>query len=106
LKTTQTENPPKLFGGLYRNQVEAAGIETGPKSSENHAVGDQSGAESGALGVKNALARLPGNGASDQQCAPGIPKTVDAELLTVIDAWPDLPPLAKAGILAMVRSIR
>jgi hypothetical protein len=30
----------------------------------------------------------------------------DADLATVVDAWPELPPTIKAGILAMVKAAR
>ena len=64
--------------------VEAAGIEPGPKSTGNSGVGDQSGAECGALGV---------------QSAP-----IDPDLRAVIEHWPALPEAIKAGILAMIRA--
>ena len=32
-------------------------------------------------------------------------QVVDAELLEVVDAWPELPAALKSGILAMVRSV-
>jgi len=44
----------------------------------------QSGAESGALGAREA--------------------PVDPDLAAVVDAWPTLPAAIKAGILAMVRA--
>ncbi len=46
---------------------------------------EQRGAESGALGAREA--------------------SMDAELATVVEAWPTLPEAFKVGILAMVRSI-
>lgn len=66
--------------------MEAAGIEHGPKSSGNQGVGNQSGAESGALGAREA--------------------PIDPELAAVVDAWPALPAAIKAGILAMVRAAK
>jgi hypothetical protein len=45
---------------------------------------DQSGAECGALGAREA--------------------PIDADLAAVVDAWPELPSAIKAGILAMVRA--
>ncbi len=65
--------------------MEAAGIEHGPKSSGNQGVGNESGAECGALGAREALN------------APG--------LAEVVEAWPTLPEAIKAGILAMIRAV-
>lgn len=66
--------------------MEAAGIEPMAKSSENRGVGDQSGAECGALGAREA--------------------SIDPELAAVVDAWPGLPRAIKAAILAMIRAGR
>jgi hypothetical protein len=66
--------------------MEAAGIELGPQSSGNSALGGQSGAECGARGAQNA--------------------PIDPELAAVIDAWPALPAAIKAGILAMIRAAK
>ena len=30
----------------------------------------------------------------------------DSNLTAIIDAWPDLPPAVKAGILAMIRAVK
>ena len=45
-------------------------------------LADQDGAKSGALGAQKV--------------------DIDADLVAVIDAWPDLPDAVKAGIVAMV----
>ena len=63
---------------------EAAGIEQGPKLSENPGSSHHNGAESGALGTRDA--------------------PLDLELADVVDAWPRLPDSIKAGILAMIRA--
>ena len=62
--------------------MEAAGIEPGPKSSGNMGVGNQSGAECGALGARE--------------------DPLDPDLTRVIEAWPTLPPAIHAAILAMI----
>lgn len=62
--------------------MERKGVELPQDSSGNTAIADQSGAESGALGA------LDG--------------PFDADLATVIEAWPGLPDAIKAGILAMI----
>jgi hypothetical protein len=67
-------------------KVEAAGIEPGQKSSGNRGVGNQSGAECGALGARDA--------------------PLDPDLAAVVDAWPALPAAIKAGILAMIRAAK
>jgi hypothetical protein len=64
--------------------MEAAGIEPAPKSSGNSGGRDQSGAECGALGAREAPA--------------------DPDLAAVVDAWPTLREPIRAGILAMVRA--
>jgi hypothetical protein len=66
--------------------MEAAGIELGPKSSENPQGGITSGAESGALRVPNA--------------------PLDPELAAVINAWPALPEAIKDCILAILRAAK
>lgn len=62
--------------------MEAAGIEPAPKSSGNSGGRDQSGAECGALGAREAPA--------------------DPDLAAVVDAWPTLPAAIKSAILAMI----
>ncbi len=42
-------------------------------------------------------------GAPDAPEAPSRPD--DSDLRRVIDAWPDLPPVIRAGILAMVEAV-
>ena len=74
----------KLRQGFFL--VPPDGAEHGQKSSGNQGVGNQSGAESGALGAENA--------------------PIDPELAAVVDAWPALPEAIKAGILAMVTAAR
>jgi len=64
--------------------VAAAGIEHGPKSSGNPGVGNQSGAQSGAVAARES--------------------PIDPEFAAVVNAWPALPEAIKAGILAMVRA--
>lgn len=60
------------------------GLESNPKSSRNDRVGNQGGAESGALGAREA--------------------PLDPQLAAVARAWPTLPEPIKAGILAMIRA--
>jgi hypothetical protein len=67
--------------------MEAAGIEPGPKSSGNRGVGNQSGANSGALGARAA-------GLADAPTDPGL-----ARLVT---AWPTLPEEVRARVLKML----
>ena len=53
----------------------------------------------------------PGNshilttGAAKSGARDAANQVVDAELLEVVDAWPELPAALKSGILAMVRSV-
>ncbi len=56
------------------------------ENTGNTGVSDQSGAESGALGAREAL--------------------IDPGLVAVVDAWPALPAAIKEGIVAMVRAAR
>ena len=58
------------------------GLEPPTKNTGKTGVPDQSGAECGALGAREAQ--------------------FDPELAAVVDAWPALPEPVKAGILAMV----
>ena len=60
------------------------GLELPPENAGKTGVLDQGGAESGALGAREA--------------------PLDADLAAVVDAWPALPDAIKAGILAMIRS--
>ena len=62
--------------------MEAAGIEPAPKSSGNQGVGNQSGAECGALNAQRA--EFP------------------PDLAAVVDAWPTLPAAIRTAILAML----
>ena len=50
---------------------------------------------------KESLHRRCKSGASD-----AANQAVDAELLEVVDAWPELPAALKSGILSMVRAAR
>ena len=59
------------------------GLEPPPKNTGKTAILGCGGAESGALGVRQAH--------------------VDTELSTLIDAWPELSEAIKAGILALIR---
>jgi hypothetical protein len=66
--------------------VAGTGIELPPETTGNPSGSDQSGAESGALGAREA--------------------PIDQELAAVVDAWPALPAAIKAGILAMIRAAK
>jgi hypothetical protein len=69
--------------------MEAAGIEHGPKRSVNRGVGDQSGAESGALqGTSSHIDRDLG-------------ANLDADVSRLIGAWPRLSRATKARILEL-----
>ena len=54
----------------------------------------------------------PGNshlaptGAAKSGASDAANQAVDAELLEVVDAWPELPAALKSGILSMVRAAR
>jgi hypothetical protein len=65
--------------------MEAAGIEPSSKNAGNCGNSEQGGADSGALGTRNAL--------------------LDADLSAVVNAWPTLPEFIKAGIRAMIRAV-
>ena len=65
-------------------KVAEAGIELPQDSSQNTGVSEKSGAESGAVGARMASS--------------------DPDLLAVIEAWPDLPPVVKGSIVEMVRA--
>ena len=60
------------------------GNRTAPENPGETEVSWESGAESGALGAREA--------------------PIDADSATVVDAWPTLPEAVKAGVLAMVRA--
>jgi hypothetical protein len=62
------------------------GFEAPLENTGNSSGSDQSGAESGALGAREA--------------------PLDPELAVVVDAWPALPDAIKAGILALVRATK
>jgi hypothetical protein len=62
------------------------GLEHPGESTENTATSPTGGAESGALGAREA--------------------PIDPSLAAVVDAWPALPDAIKAGILAMVLAAR
>jgi hypothetical protein len=64
--------------------VGGTGLEHDEKSSGKTRVVSTGGAESGAVGARQAPA--------------------DSDLLAVIAAWPKLPAKVKAGILAMMRA--
>jgi len=64
--------------------VEAAGIELPPQNTEKTQLEAQGGAESGAVGAREA--------------------PLDPDLQLIVDRWEDLPQPIKAGILAMVRA--
>lgn len=74
----------------YRTQsINASGwggIRTPRKNAGKTQVTNQSGAESGALGAREA--------------------PIDPELAAVVEAWPALPDAIKAGILAMIRAAK
>jgi hypothetical protein len=61
-------------------------LEQDKETSGNHATGAHGGAESGALGAREAL--------------------IDPSLVTVVEAWPKLPEVIKVEILAMIRAAR
>jgi len=49
--------------------------------------------------------KTPGNEAdSEERAAQGA--AVDADLLTIIESWAELPAALKAGIMAMVNTFR
>ena len=60
------------------------GLEHTLNSSEQHAVSEIGGAESGAVAAETS--------------------SIDPDLQAVIEAWPMLPEAIKAGILAMARA--
>jgi hypothetical protein len=62
----------------------AQGLEHPANSSQKTGVGDESGAECGALGAREA--------------------SIDPDLVVVADAWKAMPGAIKAAILAMVRA--
>ncbi len=65
--------------------AEMHGNRTAAPNSGDTGVGAESGAESGALGAREA--------------------PIDPGLAAVVEAWPALPEAIKAGILAMVRAV-
>jgi hypothetical protein len=67
-----------------RAKVGGTGVELPQENTGNTEIRNQSGAESGALGAREA--------------------PLDPDLLAVVDAWPALPESVKAGILAMIRA--
>jgi hypothetical protein len=79
-----TTNSRGFCGSLYFSFQDGNQLRRPLDSSGNSTIDSQSGAESGALGAGD----LPD----------------DAELNAVIDAWPNLPPAIKAGVLAMIRA--
>jgi len=60
--------------------------------------------------IQPANARIPReNEHSDKCAAPGAAlevenAAIDADLQSIVDAWPNLPEALKAGILAMVKA--
>ncbi|MCK6454939.1 MAG: hypothetical protein L6Q92_00205 [Phycisphaerae bacterium] len=72
--------------GEGRMRLEAAGIEPIPDSLGNQGGDNQSGAECGARGARNA--------------------PLDPELAAVVDAWPTLAGPIRAGILAMIHAAK
>jgi hypothetical protein len=53
---------------------------------------------------------MPENQQISEHCAPfalpvlSPPMVADADLRTVVEAWPNIPPAMRAGILAMVKA--
>jgi len=62
------------------------GFDSPPENAGNLMGSTESGAESGALGAREA--------------------PIDPELAAVVDAWPALPDAIKAAILALLNSAR
>ncbi len=73
------------------------GLEPAPESSGNTAIPETGSAESGAHSDDSGSKAPTGNPTPD-------PLTPD--LRALVDAWPDLPPAVRAGILAMVEATR
>ena len=84
------KNPPVLQGGasgcddLPDSQVGDTGLERFGFSAGNIPISGDGGAESGAVGARNA--------------------PVEVDLAQVTEAWPTLPEAVRASILAMVKA--
>ncbi len=86
--TGAAKNPSEGPTGFVK--VAGTGIELPPENAEKTPVGAESGAQSGAVGAREAVLAVP----------------VDPNLAAVVDAWPTLPEAIKVGILAMIRAAR
>jgi hypothetical protein len=82
-KTPEIPGSANLCDTIQRIRSEAARIELPTKSTENIAIATQSGAESGAIGAREA------------PVGPG--------LAAVEDAWPTLPAAVRQRIVALIR---
>jgi len=72
--------------------VPPVGAERAPDSTGKSAISQTGGAESGAVGARNADSAAPS------------PTPTDPELARLVEAWPKLPEAIRRGILAMVES--